>query len=116
MELVIKIKEGFTLKDCALAIQQLNVAMAPLLVNGPIPVNPEAEQQELLIGDACTLPNEFGYVRIRLNSYRKLILPQLPATTPFDIVLGEPVEDVVTETGVVDAAPIITQVYTGTFV
>lgn len=94
MQITIKITEGKTLADVALEIQQLNQAMAPLLVNGPIPANPESETVEGHIGDCNTPPNEFGYVTIAINAYRKLIIPPGLSTSTFSLVIGDPVEEV----------------------
>lgn len=92
MDLAIKLIEGKTLRDVALEIQMLNIGMAPLLVNGPIPCNPDSEIPEGFLGDVNTPPNEFGYVTVRIEAYRKLILPGVIPQS-FQFVLGEAVED-----------------------
>lgn len=72
MDLYIKLKEGKTLKDAALGIQQLNEVMTPLLVNGPIKCNPEADQPELFLGDVNSPPNSAGIITIRIVNYDSL--------------------------------------------
>lgn len=98
MQLTIKLTDGATLRDAALEIHALNAAMEPLLVNGPLPCNPDSETVEGFLGDANTPPNEFGYVTVGISAYRKLILPNV-APQSFSFVFGEPVEDVTQEDG-----------------
>jgi len=100
MQLTIKLTDGATLRDAALEIQALNALMSSLLVNGPLPCNPDSETVEGFLGDANTPPNEFGYVTVGISSYRKLILPNV-APQSFSFVFGEPVEDVAQEDGTI---------------
>lgn len=91
MDLTFRLKEGKTIHDAAIKVQQFNTIAADLLVNGPIPCNPDSDQTETMIGDICTPANELGYVNVRINNYRKLILdPQMLGffADTFEVVYG----------------------------
>ena len=93
MQLNIKLNEGMTLKHAAMELEQMNSALSSILVNGPILCNPNSEVPEGFLGNVNTPPNEFGYVSIVIENYRKLILPQGVAPSTFSIVLGDAVEE-----------------------
>ena len=93
-------------------IQALNAAI-PELQNDPIPVNPDSEQIEGMMGDVLTPPNEFGYCTARISKWRKLIIPPGVSPTTFSFVFGTPVDDI--QVGVdAEGNPIYVQVYGGT--
>ena len=93
-------------------VQALNEAI-PALQADPIPVNPDAEQIENMMGDVMSPPNEFGYSTVRIDGWRKLIMPRGVAPTTFSLVFGQPVEDV--QVGEDENGnPIYVQVYGGT--
>lgn len=93
-------------------VQALNEAI-PALQADPIPVNPDAEQIENMMGDVMSPPNEFGYSTVRIDGWRKLIMPRGVAPTTFSLVFGQPVEDVQSGTDE-NGNPIYVQVYGGT--
>lgn len=111
MVLNIRLNEGKTMKDVANKVVQFNTIAAPLLVNGPINANPLSDTSEGFF-DCSTPVNSERYAAIMINNYRKLFLKSDMLaffSDTFEIVAGEPVEDVV------DAEGNVTQVYGGVF-
>lgn len=105
MDLILKLKEGYTLRDVALEIQQINTYLMaqtvtetvngetitrPLMLYGPLQCNPDSECPEGFLGSVNTPPNEYGFVTIRIENYESLEmeLPAMPLT--FVIVMGYP--------------------------
>lgn len=80
------------LKAAATEISMLNAGL-PILTADPIPVNPDADQLENMIGDVVTIPNEYGYCTARISKWRKLIIPRGISPTTFEFVYGVPIED-----------------------
>jgi len=70
-------------------LQQLNLALEPQLIHGPIPCNPVADHTEGYLGNINTPPNEFGVVQVRIENYAALKIPFLPPEAPFVIYLGD---------------------------
>lgn len=114
MDIYIRLIEGATLRDAALEIQQLNVAFADKLVNGPIKCNPDSYREEPVldadgnpvldqdgnattqqvevpegfIGDANTIPNDAGIVTVRITNYESFEWWTMPSS--FVVVSGYP--------------------------
>lgn len=81
-DIIIKLKEGFTLADAAQEVQILNTFVDGVNFPRPIKSNPDAEQPEGFLGDVNTPPDENGFVTVRLSDYDYFdlaILDTLPA-------------------------------------
>lgn len=89
-ELVIRIKEGFTLADVANEVTTLNQFAGTPEFPRPIPARPDAEKPEDFLGLVNTPPDENGFVTVRIDyEYLDLgFLPQQPQT--FNFVFGKP--------------------------
>jgi hypothetical protein len=81
-DIIIKLKDGFTLADVAQEVQLLNTFVDGDKFPRPIKCNPDATQDEGFLGDVNTPPDANGFVQIRLMDYEWFdlgILDMLPA-------------------------------------
>jgi len=81
-DIIVKIKDGFTLQDVASEVELLNTFVDGDKFPRPIKCNPEATQPEGFLGDVNTPPDALGFVTVRLSDYSYFdlaILDMLPA-------------------------------------
>jgi hypothetical protein len=100
LDITIQLKDGKTLRDCALEVQALNAYVGMMGINPatgedwfprPIACNPDSESQEGFLGSVNTPPDEQNYVQVRIDNYLYINWGKLPAApTTFVVVSGKP--------------------------
>ena len=100
LDIVIQLKAGKTLKDCANEVQALNNYVGQMGINPatgedwfprPIQCNPDSTTPEGFLGSVNTPPDEQGYCNVRIDNYLYINWGKLPASpSTFDVVSGKP--------------------------